>query len=92
MEEFGIDWRSIEDSGDQQWIFFDKPIKVETRFGMKECEKIFYNGKVPVIEIETADGKTVTCSHNHRFLCEREGVEIWVRADELTENDEIILG
>jgi ribonucleoside-diphosphate reductase alpha chain len=92
MEELGIDWRSIEDSGDQQWVFFDKPISVETRFGMKECEKIFYNGKVPVIEIETSDGKTVTCSHNHRFLCEREGVEIWVRADELTENDEIILG
>lgn len=92
MEELGIDWRSIEDSGDQQWVFFDKPIKVETRFGLKECEKIFYNGKVPVIEVETEDGKTVTCSHNHRFLCEREGVEIWVRADELTENDEIIIG
>jgi len=92
MEELGIDWRSIEDSGNQQWVFFDKPIKVETRFGLKECEKIFYNGKVPVIEVETEDGKTVTCSHNHRFLCEREGVEIWVRADELTENDEIIIG
>jgi hypothetical protein len=92
MEEMGIDWRSIEKSGSQQWIFFDDPIKVETRFGLKQCEKIFYNGKVPVIEIETEDGKTVTCSYNHRFLCEREGSEIWVRADELTEDDEIILG
>jgi intein/homing endonuclease len=92
LEERNIDWKSIEESGQQQWVFFDDKVKVETRFGTKECEKIFYNGKVPVIEIETEDGNVVTCSHNHRFLCRRNGEEVWVRADELTENDEIIKG
>jgi ribonucleoside-diphosphate reductase alpha subunit len=92
LEERNIDWKSIEESGEQQWVFFDDKVKVETRFGTKECEKIFYNGKVPVIEIETEDGNVVTCSHNHRFLCQRNGEEVWVRADELTENDEIIKG
>lgn len=89
MEERGIDWRSIEESGEQRWVFFEEKVKVKTRFGYLECEKIFYNGKVPVIEIETEDGKIV-CSYNHKFLCLREGVENWVRADELTENDNII--
>lgn len=90
MENQGIDWKSIEERGDQQWVFFNSPVPVETRFGTKECEKIFFNGKVPVIEIETEDGNIVTCSHNHRFLCLRDGQEIWIRADELTESDEII--
>ncbi len=89
MEERGIDWRSIEESGEQRWVFFEKKVKVKTRFGYLECEKIFYNGKVPVIEIETEDVKIV-CSYNHKFLCLREGAENWVRADELTENDNII--
>jgi ribonucleoside-diphosphate reductase alpha chain len=89
MESQGIDWKAIEENGDQQWVFFNSPVSVETRFGTKECEKIFFNGKVPVIEIETEDGNVVTCSHNHKFLCLREGQEIWVRADELTESDEI---
>ena len=90
MESQGIDWKAIEENGDQQWVFFNSPVSVETRFGTKECEKIFFNGKVPVIEIETEDGNIVTCSYNHKFLCLREGQEIWVRADELTEIDEII--
>ena len=90
MESRGIDWKTIEENGDQQWVFFNSPVSVETRFGTKECEKIFFNGKVPVIEIETEDGNTVTCSYNHKFLCLREGQEIWVRADELTEMEEII--
>jgi hypothetical protein len=90
MESQGIDWKTIEENGDQQWVFFNSPVSVETRFGTRECEKIFFNGKVPVIEIETEDGNVVTCSHNHKFLCLREGQEIWVRADELTESDEII--
>jgi hypothetical protein len=90
MENQGIDWKSIEENGDQQWVFFNSPVSVETRFGVKECEKIFFNGKVPVIEIETEDGNVVTCSYNHKFLCIRNRQEIWVRADELTENDEII--
>ena len=79
-------------SAELDGIKFDDKVKVETRFGTKECEKILYNGKVPVIEIETEDGNVVTCSHNHRFLCQRNGEEVWVRADELTEDDEIIKG
>lgn len=90
MEEQNIDWKSIEESGEQRWVFFNNKVHVQTRFGVIECEKIFYNGKVPVIEIETEDGNTVTCSYNHKFLCLRDGEETWVRADDLTEKDEII--
>ena len=90
MEQRGIDWKSIEESGEQRWVFFEEKVKVNTRFGYLECEKIFYNGKVPVIEIETEDGQKIVCSYNHKFLCLRDGAKIWVRADELTENDNII--
>ena len=90
MEEQNIDWKAVEESGVQRWIFFDKKVPVQTRFGVIECEKIFYNGKVPVIEIEMEDGNIFKCSCNHKFLCLRDNEEIWVRADELTEKDEII--
>jgi intein/homing endonuclease len=90
MEAQGINWKSIEENGDQQWVFFNSPVSVETRFGTKECEKIFFNGKVPVFEVETEDGNIITCSYNHKFLCIRDGNEIWVRADELTERDMIV--
>jgi intein/homing endonuclease len=42
------------------------------------------------IEIEMEDGSTIKCSENHRFLVNRSESQIWVRADELTEMDDIV--
>ena len=36
------------------------------------------------------DGTIVNCSYNHKFLCLRNNEEIWVRADELNENDDLV--
>ncbi|NBO22226.1 ribonucleoside-diphosphate reductase subunit alpha [bacterium] len=90
MSENGIDWESIEKTNDQRWIQFKNPLYVNTRFGVKTADKIFYNGKVETLEIEMEDGKIFTCSNNHRFLVNRNSEEVWVRADELKENDDIV--
>lgn len=90
LEEQNIDWRSIEQTNDQQWIRFEKPIMVETRHGDKLSDKVFYNGHVETIEIELEDGTVVTCSENHKFLINRNAIESWLRADELLTTDEIV--
>ena len=61
MESQNIDWKTIEESGEQQWVFFKDPVEIETRFGNKLCNKIFHNGKVPIIEIEMEDGSILKC-------------------------------
>jgi len=90
MESQNIDWKTIEESGEQQWVFFKDPIEIETRFGNKLCDKIFHNGKVPIIEIEMEDGNILKCSYNHKFLCKIGEETVWKRADELKDSDEIV--
>jgi ribonucleotide reductase alpha subunit len=90
MSEMSIDWEKIEKTNEQGWIEFNKTLLVKTRFGVKESNKIFYNGHVETIEIEMEDGNIFTCSENHKFLVDRDGKQEWVRADELKETDDII--
>lgn len=90
MESQNIDWKTIEESGEQQWVFFKDPVEIETRFGNKLCNKIFHNGKVPIIEIEMEDGSILKCSYNHKFLCKIGEESVWIRADELKDSDEIV--
>lgn len=90
LEDNNIDWRSIEKTNEQRWIKFDKPIEILTRHGYRTSDSVFYNGHVDVIEIEMEDGSIIKCSENHRFLVNRSESQIWVRADELTEMDDIV--
>lgn len=90
MDDMDIDWKNIEKTNVQGWIEFKEPLFVETRFGIKESNKIFYNGHVETIDIEMEDGSVFTCSENHKFLVNRNGIEEWVRADELNDNDDIV--
>lgn len=90
MDAMDIDWKNIEETNEQGWIVFNDPIYVKTRFGVKKSEKIFYNGHVKTIDIEMEDGSIFTCSENHMFLVRRDDKEEWVRADELSESDDIV--
>ena len=91
MSENGIDWESVEKTNDQRWIQFKNPLYVNTRFGVKTADKIFYNGNVETLEIEMEDGKIFTCSNNHKFLVNRNSEDVWVRADELNEGDDVLV-
>ena len=65
-------------------------MKVESRNGLKDVDKIYYNGKVPTLDIEMEDGTIFTCSYNHKFLVNTDNGQEWKRADELEENDDIV--
>lgn len=90
MEINNIKWSEIELTNIQKWINFKTPIKVNTRNGFIETDKIFYNGHVETLKIEMEDGEIFECSYNHKFLINRNNNEIWVRADELIEGDDIV--
>jgi ribonucleoside-diphosphate reductase alpha chain len=90
MSERGIDWEKLEKTKEQGWIKFDEPLFVKTRFGIKTSDKIFYNGHVETLDIEMEDGSIFTCSENHQFLVNRDSELVWVRADELNEDDDIV--
>ena len=89
LKDSDIDFESIENEGIPQWIDI-KPMKVESRNGLKDVDKIYYNGKVPTLDIEMEDGTIFTCSYNHKFLVNTDNGQEWKRADELEENDDIV--
>lgn len=90
MDDMKIDWEEIEKTNEQGWIEFKNPLMVETRFGLKKSEKIFYNGHKETVEIELEDGVIFNCTPNHRFLINRNGEDIWMEAENLLETDEIL--
>lgn len=53
----------------------------------KLITQLYVNGISDTYNIEFEDGTTVSCTPWHRFLTENRG---WVRADELTDTDEIV--
>lgn len=44
----------------------------------------------PTIKFTFDDGSEIECSEDHKFLVERDGSKVWVKASELKENDEIL--
>lgn len=85
-----IDWKHIESQDEQAWFKFKEPILVNTRFGPKKSNKIFYNGYVETLLIELVDGSIFECSENHKFLVDRNSLKVWVEAKDLINNDAII--
>ena len=72
------------------WYDFPTPINVKTMNGESISKRFYYNGKKPVYEIEMEDGNIFKMTANHKLLVNRDNTEIWVRADELNEDDDIV--
>jgi ribonucleoside-diphosphate reductase alpha subunit len=89
-EDNDIDVKSIEKSNIKRWIHFKNPIMVKTMNGFELSEKIYFNGKSKVIEIEMEDGYIFKCSEEHKFLVSRKNGNEWVKVKDLKEDDEII--
>jgi ribonucleoside-diphosphate reductase alpha subunit len=90
MNKNNIDWKKIEKSNVQSWYKFEKPIDVKTRHGNKKSKRIYYNGYKPIYNIKLENGKTIKCTANHKFLVNRNNNKVWIRADEIKENDDIV--
>jgi len=91
LEENDIEYAKLEKENIPQWINLKNPFKVKTRFGLKNVERIYFNGKVPVREIEFEDGKKYKFSYNHRLLVKMlDGKEKWIEVKDLKEGMEIV--
>jgi ribonucleoside-diphosphate reductase alpha chain len=89
-ESGGIDWKSIEDNNHIGWYSLKYPISVKTLEGIKQVDKIYYNGKKSTFNIEMENGIVVKCTANHKFLVKNENGDVWKHAYELEENDDIV--
>lgn len=87
--KWGIDVNSIEEDGIPRWVYFEesnKPV-INTRFGKKELNKAWYNGKQKVRIIEFEDGSKIKVTLNHPLLVKDRG---WIKAKDLKEDDDIV--
>lgn len=83
----GIDVQMYEDLGVQQRL----DIKPTMLAGDREVCSVYYNGYVPVYEVEFEDGKKYKFTGNHLLKVKTvDGVETFKRVDELTEEDDIV--
>ena len=89
LTEQGFNIDEIE-AKEAHWIDLKEKIDVPTLNGDDVVEKIWYNGKQPIIEIEFEDGNVYKFTHNHKLLVRRGDEAIWVRCDELQEGDDIV--
>jgi hypothetical protein len=80
----GVDPSSVEE---KTFIPFDKEVVVLDENNQEQkIISLYVNGVSEVLDIEMEDGLVVSVTPNHKFLTARG----WVRADELTEEDEIV--
>lgn len=87
--KWGIDVNSIEEEGIPRWVYFEennKPV-INTRFGKKELNRAWYNGKQKVRIIEFEDGSKIKVTLNHPLLVKDRG---WIKAKDLKEDDDIV--
>ena len=90
LDEHNIDWKSIEESSIPQKYAFDKPIEINTQFGIKPAYEYYYNGYQELIEISFEDNESYKFTKNHKLLALRNNREQWIEVGDLVEGDEII--
>lgn len=84
FDMIGVDPSQIEE---KTFIPFDKDVTVlDENNEEQKITSLYVNGVSEVLDIEMEDGLVVSVTPNHKFLTGRG----WVRADELTETDEIV--
>jgi hypothetical protein len=63
---------------------------VKTLFGEQSVTHVWQYEK-PTYTLELADGQTVTCSPEHKFLVVTEEGQVWKTAEDITEYDELVI-
>jgi len=65
--------------------------QLHTRNGMQEVDKVFNNGKSPILGVRTSLGVETKCTPNHKFWVRRENYEGWINAEDLIVDDFVAL-
>ncbi len=87
MEEQNIDHKYIEELNTPTWLYFKKPFKVETRKGLVEVNRIWFNSKQPTKTIVFDDNTKLTLTYNHKLLVRlKDNTEHWIECKDLKED------
>lgn len=87
---FELNGYELTDFYDTSGIFLpvtEKVLVKDMNNTWQEVTQLYINGVEDTYNIEMEDGEIFTCTPNHKFLTSNRG---WVRADELTESDDIV--
>lgn len=99
LDDVGVDWQSIEESGIPQRYSFLKPIVINTQHGPKDSFEYYYNGFLDVIELEFDDGEIYGFTPHHKLLVLHQNVSLindieytrhWEKVETLNEGHLII--
>lgn len=91
LESQGMKFDDVVRSSGDMWFDMKDEITVKNMNGDdEEITGIYYNGDVPVDEIELDDGTLLKCTPEHRFLVNRGGKTQWVFVKDLREGDDIV--
>jgi len=77
--------RCIEDVKIGEFVF-SYDTKTD-QFVSREVLDVIDNGDLECLELELENGKTITCTYDHKFYTSNRG---WVEAQYLTEDDDIV--
>jgi hypothetical protein len=89
LREGDIVYPVHEETGTPQWIKLSKPIQIMVNHGLAEVEKVWFNGKEKIHEVEFEDGEKYLFSINHKFSKIQENRIDWISLDKLRIGDEI---
>lgn len=90
LEANNIDWKEIEKLDYKQW-FNLKPFTLPSVDNEEDhCDKIWYNGHEEVVELEFEDGHIFKCTLNHKLLIRQGNETLWVEAQYLKGDEDII--
>ena len=92
LEENGISYSSLEDSGSQTTVeLLKKPFNIYNSIKEKiKIDKIKLNSKKHLYEIEFEDGEKYSLSLNHELLLVNLASMVWEETSKLSEGDEIL--
>lgn len=90
LKENDINTDAVEKENKPHWIHIT-PFKVPTLNGEQTSNKIWFNGKQEIYEIEFEDGNKYSYTGNHKLLVKcKNGKQEWKQVRYLTEDDEIV--
>ena len=91
LKNSGLDFQTIEDKNAIGWYELPNEFTVKTLEGNHQVKRAYYNGKSEdIYEIEFEDGEKYKFTGNHKLLVKRNNINVWIRVEDLEENDDII--
>ena len=87
----GVDVNGLEIQNKKQWVYLVTPIEIETLNGIREIEKVWYNGNDDELyELEFPDGCVYRFTGKHRLMVKTDESWDWKEVRNLTEDDDIL--